>query len=192
MTSTVDVSILYGACFFESFSLSPNCTGISTGRPGNFIRNLRRVSEHDFLLSLYLLWIYTRSRNENSCLGVSQIAVITITTLTALMSNNHHNQQTQTSQFCKYTSMHVTNYSETELKNRASVWEQRQFDALWGGGPARQGRERQPSVVERSIWMTLYVYIPCPGWKLPIRNLNNSRTNADMKIKFTANERGTF
>ena len=26
--STVDFSILYGACFFESFSLSLNCTGI--------------------------------------------------------------------------------------------------------------------------------------------------------------------
>ena len=28
MTLTVDFSILYGACFFESFSLSPNCAGI--------------------------------------------------------------------------------------------------------------------------------------------------------------------
>ena len=28
MSSTVDFSILYGASFFESFSLSPNCLGI--------------------------------------------------------------------------------------------------------------------------------------------------------------------
>ena len=28
MTSTVDFSIRYGACFSESFSLSPNCAGI--------------------------------------------------------------------------------------------------------------------------------------------------------------------
>ena len=48
------------------------------------------------------------------------------------------------------------NYSETELKNRASVCEQRQFNAAWSGGQARQGRERQPSIAERNIWMTLY------------------------------------
>ena len=33
--------------------------GLGTGRPGNFIRNLRRISEHDFLLFIYVLWIYT-------------------------------------------------------------------------------------------------------------------------------------
>ena len=33
---------------------------------------------------IYVLWIYTRSHNGNSCLGMSQIAIITITTLTAL------------------------------------------------------------------------------------------------------------
>ena len=53
--------------------------------------------------------------------------------------------------------MRVTNYSETELKKRVSVWEQRQFLAPWGGGLARRGRERQPSVAAHSIWMTLYV-----------------------------------
>ena len=37
--------------------------GLGTGRPGNFIRNLRRVSEHDFLLFIYVLWIYTCSCN---------------------------------------------------------------------------------------------------------------------------------
>ena len=65
--------------------------GLGTRRPGKFIRNLH-VSEHDFLLFIYVLWIYTRSRNENSCLGVSQIAIITITTPTALMYNNNDNQ----------------------------------------------------------------------------------------------------
>ena len=35
---------------------------------------------------------YTRSHNENSCLGMSQIAIITITTLTALTYKNNHNQ----------------------------------------------------------------------------------------------------
>ena len=38
---------------------------------------------------IYVLWIYTRSCNENSCLGMSQI---TITTLTALMYNNNNYQ----------------------------------------------------------------------------------------------------
>ena len=41
---------------------------------------------------IYVLWIYTRSHNENSCLGMSQIAIITINTLTALTCNNNHNQ----------------------------------------------------------------------------------------------------
>ena len=63
--------------------------GLGTGPHGNFTRNLRCVSEHDFLLFIYILRIYTRSRNENSCLGISQIAIITITTLTALTSNNN-------------------------------------------------------------------------------------------------------
>ena len=92
----------YGACFLESFSQSPNCTG----RPGNFIRNLHRVSEHDFLLFIYILWIYTRSRNENSCLVMSQIAIITISTLTALMSNNNHNQQANVSALQMYVDAH--------------------------------------------------------------------------------------
>ena len=48
------------------------------------------------------------------------------------------------------------NYSETELKNRTSVCEQRQFDAPWSGGQARQGRERQSSVAAPNRWMTLY------------------------------------
>ena len=66
------------------------------------------------------------------------------------------------------------NYSETELKNRASVCEQRQFDALWSGGQARQGCEQQPSVATRNIWMTvhekvqyfgplLWIWV-VPGW----------------------------
>ena len=67
--------------------------GLGTGCPGNFTRNFRRVSEHYFLLFVfYVLWIYTQSHNENSYLGMSQIAIITITTLTALMPNNNHNQ----------------------------------------------------------------------------------------------------
>ena len=66
--------------------------GLGTGRPGNFTRNLRRVSEHDFLLFVYALWIYTRSHNENSSLDMSQIAIITITALKVLTYNNNHNQ----------------------------------------------------------------------------------------------------
>ena len=42
---------------------------------------------------------------------------------------------------------------------RASVWEQQLYEAPLGGGPASQGRERQPSVAARSIWMTLYLII---------------------------------
>ena len=38
----------------------------------------------------------------------------------------------------------------------------------------------------------LYGYTKCPGQNLPKRNFNNLRTNADMKIKFTAKERWTF
>ena len=66
--------------------------GLGTGRPGNFTLNLRSVSEHDFLLFIYVLWIYKRSNDENSCLGMSQIAIITITTLTTLTSNSNYNQ----------------------------------------------------------------------------------------------------
>ena len=44
------------------------------------------------------------------------------------------------------------------LKNRASVCDQRQFDAPWCGGQAGQGREWQPSVAVPNIWMTLYIY----------------------------------
>ena len=66
--------------------------GLGTGRPGNLTQNLRCVSEHDILLFIYVLWIYTHSHNENSCLGMSQIAIIRIPTFTALTSNNNRNQ----------------------------------------------------------------------------------------------------
>ena len=90
---------------------------LGTGHPENFTRNLHRVWEHDFLLFIwYVLWIYTRSCNENSCLGLSQIAIITITILTALTSNYNHNQQTLMFPLCKCSSMRVTIYSENELK----------------------------------------------------------------------------
>ena len=52
--------------------------------------------------------------------------------------------------------MHVT-ITRKQLKNRASVCEQRQFDAPWSGGQARQGREWQPSVATSNTWMTLYI-----------------------------------
>ena len=65
---------------------------------------------------IYILWIYTRSHNENSCLGMSQNAIITITTLTALTYSNNHNEQMLTSPLCKCTSMRVTIYKENELK----------------------------------------------------------------------------
>ena len=51
----VDISILYAACFFESFSQSLIVLGLGTRLPGNFTRNLRRVSEQDFLLFIYVL-----------------------------------------------------------------------------------------------------------------------------------------
>ena len=83
LTSTVDFSILYGACFFESFSLSPNCTGIRHRSSWKLYSKFVscRVSEHDFLHFIYVLWIYTLSHNENSCLGMSQIAIIITSTL---------------------------------------------------------------------------------------------------------------
>ena len=65
---------------------------------------------------LYVLWIHTRSHNENSCLGMSQIAIIPISTLTALTYNYNHNQKKLTSPLFKCTSMRVTIYSENELK----------------------------------------------------------------------------
>ena len=40
--------------------------------------------------------------------------------------------------------------------NRVSVWKQRHYDGPLTGQRARQGRERQPSVCARSIWITLY------------------------------------
>ena len=45
----------------------------------------------------------------------------------------------------------------SDWKKGASVCEQRQFNAPWNGGQARQGRERQPSVAAPNIWMTLYI-----------------------------------
>ena len=68
--------------------------------------------------NIYVLWIYTRSHNENSYLGMSQIAIITITTLTALTYSITiiTISKTLTSPLCKCTSMRVTIYSETELK----------------------------------------------------------------------------
>ena len=55
----VDFSILYRACFFEVFSLSPNFLGLGTGHPGNFTQNLRLVSEYTFLLLIYMYCEYT-------------------------------------------------------------------------------------------------------------------------------------
>ena len=43
------------------------------------------------LQKLHVRIVNTPLHNENSCLGMLQIAIITITTLTALMSNNNHN-----------------------------------------------------------------------------------------------------
>ena len=43
--------------------------------------------------------------------------------------------------------------------NRASVGKQRHYDGPLTGQRARQGRERQPSVCARSIWMTLYFHL---------------------------------
>ena len=51
----------------------------------------------------------------------------------------------------------ITGIAVTE--KRTNVCEQRQFDAAWSGGQDRQGRERQPSVVARIIWMTLYIIL---------------------------------
>ena len=82
---TEPVSLNISACLISVL-------GLVTDPPGNLSPNLRRVSEQDVLLFIYILWIYTRSHNENSCLGMSQIAITTITTLTALMYNNNHNQ----------------------------------------------------------------------------------------------------
>ena len=114
----VNISILYRPCFFESFSLSPNCTGIrhrSSWKLYSKFDSCFRTRLSAFHIRIVYI-LYTCSRNENSCLGMSQIAIITITTLTALMSNNNHNLKTLTFPFCKCTSMRVINYSETELK----------------------------------------------------------------------------
>ena len=66
--------------------------GLGNGRPGNFTRNSRRVSEHDFLLFIYTYCEYTHVHTMRIPVGMSQIAIIIITTLTALTSNNNHNQ----------------------------------------------------------------------------------------------------
>ena len=50
----------------------------------------------------------------------------------------------------------ITGITVTEKKKRASVCEQRHYEAPSGGGLASQGRERQLSAAARSIWMTLY------------------------------------
>ena len=69
------------------------------------------------------------------------------------------------------------NYSETELKNRASVCEQRQFDAPCSGGQARQGCERQPSVAAPNIWMTLYI---------SIRNIRSLKSICNVREHFVS------
>ena len=91
MTSRVDIRFFTQPVSLNRLGSPLIVLGLGTRPPGNFIRNLR-VSEHDFVLFIYILRIYTHSRNETSCLGMSQISIITITTLTALMSNNNHNQ----------------------------------------------------------------------------------------------------
>ena len=120
--------------------------GLGTGRPGNFTRNLRRVSEHDFLLFIYVLWIYTRSHNENSCLGMSQIAIITITPLTALYLTII--TISKCSCFC-FANVRRCSWSFTRKLNwnkRVSVWEQHQYaDPLVG-----QPRLRVTAVCSRS------------------------------------------
>ena len=93
MTSAVGFSILYGACFFQSFSLSPNCTGIrhsSSWKLYSKFASCFRTRLSAFHISI--VNIYTRSHYENSCLGMSKIATITITTSTALTYNNNRNQ----------------------------------------------------------------------------------------------------
>ena len=48
-------------------------------------------------------------------------------------------------------------------------------------------------ILQKLNLLTIGLYnTPCLGQKLPIRSFSNLRTNADTKIKFTANERGTF
>ena len=54
---TVDIYCIF---FTEPVSLNRLACqlivlGLGTGRPGNFIRNLGRVSEQDFLLFIYVL-----------------------------------------------------------------------------------------------------------------------------------------
>ena len=129
--------------------------GLGTGRLGKFTRNLRRVSEHDFLLFIYVLWIHTRSHNENSCLGMLQIAIITITTLAVLTSNNNHNQYTLTSPLYKLRRCAWPCTRKLNWNSIVNVWEQRQYDAQLAGRRVIQGRERQPSVAARIIWEAL-------------------------------------
>ena len=114
--------------------------GLSTGHPGNFTRNLHRVSEHSFLRFIFILWVYTHLHNESSCLGMSQIPIITITTLTALTSNNNHNQ------YVNYNVSALQMYvdaSEYLLGNWTEITEWVLGGAMSVCGPASQPASRQ-------------------------------------------------
>ena len=81
MTSTVEFSTLYGACFFESFSLSPNCTGIRHRSSRKLYSKFASCFRTRFSAFHIRIVNITRPHNDNSCLGMSQIAIITIGTL---------------------------------------------------------------------------------------------------------------
>ena len=128
MTSTVHFSILYGACFLEYFSLSPNCTGIrrrsswklyskfaSCFRTRLSAFHIRILNIHTFTHWEFLSRHVTNRNNHNNY-------------TTALMSNNNHNQEMLTSPLCKCTSMRMTkllgNWTEkqSECLGAAAVW----------------------------------------------------------------------
>ena len=86
MTLMIHFSILYEACLLI-------VQGLGTARPGTLLEICIVFENRLSAFHIHIVnSLYISSHNENSCLGMSQIAIITITTLTALMFNNNHSR----------------------------------------------------------------------------------------------------
>ena len=66
----------------KSLKLLPQETGVS-------VSSVQKATK---LLKVHICIVNTPFHNDNSCLGMSEISINTITTLTRLTANNNHNQ----------------------------------------------------------------------------------------------------
>ena len=66
MTSTVHFSILYGACFFEYFSLSPNCTGMRHRSSWKLYSKFAKCFRTRLSAFIYVLSRHVTNRNNHN------------------------------------------------------------------------------------------------------------------------------